>query len=327
MKKVLIAILVIILLVGIGVGGYFGYIKVLQPMLEEKNQQDMEQVDALGSILNQGANETETMGDISESQQLQNDGDLLSGETQSSMQSAPTTDIPLSDDASLEEVKAYISSLSEDEYYDLQTRVDFCAMEVSGIEQLFNNYPDFNMFAVDKDTIENQDVKNTDMLNESLQLVFTGENAEKKIEVVKGVLSKYSTSEIKQQFEYFGIQNGRFIIKPLDENDGCVELYFVSEDNRDIVFNKEGYPAWMLIRIYDNGDIKEYVSELSNVIPLAQQLVEECNSDSKYKLYCTLKTAFDSTTFNKGSNGDILSGSENESGGSIGETLGESGQL
>lgn len=333
MKKVLIAILVIIILVGIGVGGYFGYIKVVKPMLDEKNQQDVEQIDELGGLLNVDENETST----SETMQSELDesgsksDDLLSDTVQASEsvseESLDSFNIPLTQDSSKDEIRAYVESVKDtDEFFNFILSIVALPNNTQEYVNLCQEYKSWRCVAFSDDIINRYKLSDDASLTENLSLVFNGGNAEKKISVVKGVLTRLASSDVKQKFEYNGSQTGEFLVVPLDSV--SANLYYAPTDNVENVFCKYGYPGYLVAVIDASGNLTDYTAQLDEIIPRFKSILDIFDSDPKYTLYANISDIVDEMNKeydegNKSTDGDVL----NEESAGIGETLEESGQL
>lgn len=336
MKKVLVVILVLFILAGLGAGGYFGYTKVVKPMLDEKNVQDEEQVNALGDLLDQGSNETEDV--------LFDVGLFDNEELEDKPMSAPTTDIPLSDDASMDECIVYINSLSDDELNELRFLINSEFTKFDEYQKLaMSDFGDLELIALMSSDIELFSIYNDEMLLKTIKRVFGDDSSEKKIDVIKGAINRYNSSEIRQKFEYFGIQNGEVVaLKPALSRSLCV--FYVDKDFDSGFLWYNGFPAYPLMSLKSDGTLEDYSEYIDDIVPLIKSLIDKCEQESRYRLYRSLLVADDKIRGNKiayygesidaesMNDGDILSGDseieqETSESKSIGETLEESGQL
>lgn len=344
MKKVLIAILVVIILAGLGVGGYFTYVKVVQPKLEEKEQQDMQQVDALGSILNQDINETETMADQTQDGSYEESldqesgissedgGDLISGDSttdnnestsnQDKYKTLEELNIPLTQDSTKEDIRYYLESLSKDDFVSVGMGIATMPTQSEKLKAICTDHEKWNYLCLTKDLVDKYDINNDSAVTEMIRSLYDEDDtkADKKTEVIKGALKKLTSSEVKQKFEFTGSQTGRFIIFGGKEY-FSVSLYYVVEDNIETIFNSEGYPAYMIASVNSNGDLTNYMSELDDIILRFNEILDDCASDSKYKVYSLINEVLNEM------NEEYKDAQESEASGSIGETLEESGQL
>lgn len=336
MKKVLVVILVLFILAGLGAGGYFGITKVVKPMLDEKDVQDEEQVNALGDLLDQGSNETESMTDYTENALIE----------ESKPMSVPTTDLPLSDDASFDECMEYLKTLQGDGPYDVFNKME---REI----RLLDEYDaaehceagDIELIAFSKEYVDMFSISNDEVLIKTIKFVFGSGASDKKLQIVRSVINRYDTTDIKQQFEYFGIQNGEVIAYSLNNINNLFIGYADKDFDSGLAWH-EGYPIYPLAEITSDGDVTDFTPYIQDIVPNIKALISRCESESRFRLYRTLTSAFvefvdyeyglpvdfESDLSDSSSDGDILNEEtaaeqETSESKSIGETLEESGQL
>lgn len=287
MKKVLYAILIVFIVMCMGLVLYYSYIY----FNKEKSSKDEQETIAY--------------------EELEETSDEETSE-QDTMMSLPSTSISLSDDASLDEVRDYLLSLTEDELNEVENEVLNVGNNIEEYNTIKSNYAGWEYIVLDEYFIKTHDIKDLDSMHEELISVLDkDELAEKKLEVINSVLRKYALTETKQKFEYYGLQTGRFIVTKQDDTSE-IYLWYVSEDNIETILNETGYIGYLIIKINKNGDLSDYTDILDEIIPLVQSVQKTCSLDSKYKLYVTIRKALDSI------NNDELN---------LGEMLGDSGQL